>query len=373
MLRGQSKSRMYLLVESDFGPSSRSKKCGESMFEASLINDPFADPGVYLEFRYRSSAILFDLGDLHCLVPRKLLKVGHVFISHTHMDHFIGFDQLLRVFLGRERHIHLYGPPGIIQSVENKIGAYTWNLVVHYANDFTIFVTEVDANGGKLTKCYRCQKAFKPEPVEETSDSDGFLANDRFFFVEAVFLDHRTACLAFRFEEKRRINIKKTGLVEMGLLPGSWLMALKNLIMTDAPDDTPVRAWWRGEDGGLRERHVMLGELKEHAVLITPGRKVSYVTDAVFNEQNARRIVQIAAGSELLFIEATFLHEDWKKAEQKYHLTARQAGMLARQAGVKRLELFHFSPRYKGAGELLKAEAMAAFYGYETDGTVAGC
>jgi len=295
------------------------------MFSASLINDPFADPGVYLEFKYRPTALLFDLGDLHALPPRKLLKVGHVFISHTHMDHFIGFDHLLRLLLGRDRHIHLFGPPGIIRNVESRAGAYTWNLVENYTNDFRIFVTEVDTRGSRRTNCYRCRTAFRPEKVEERTDFNGLLADEPFFSVHAAFLDHRIPCLAFRFEERQRINIKKTALAEMGLPPGPWLMTLKESIMAGAPADAVIRAWWKGDTGVLRERHLTLGELKERVVLITPGQRISYVTDAVFNEGNTARILELAAGSELLFVEATFLDEDRQKAAQKYHLTARQA------------------------------------------------
>jgi ribonuclease Z len=67
-----------------------------------------------------------------------------------------------------------------------------------------------------------------------------------------------------------------------------------------------------------------------------------------------------------MFIEAMFLHEDADKAAEKHHLTARQAGALARRAGAKRISLFHFSPKYKGAGDLLVEEAMAAFNGRES-------
>jgi ribonuclease Z len=70
---------------------------GVAMYNAALINDPFGDPGVYVECKYRREAVLFDLGDLHLLPPRKLLKIDYIFVSHTHMDHFIGFDHLLRL------------------------------------------------------------------------------------------------------------------------------------------------------------------------------------------------------------------------------------------------------------------------------------
>ncbi len=326
---------------------------------ASLINDPFGDPGVYVDFKYRKEAFLFDLGDLHLLPPRKLLKIDSIFVSHTHMDHFIGFDHLLRISLGRDRRIHLYGPPSFLKNVEDKLSAYTWNLVGNYTNEFELLVTEVHP-GERISRRYRCRDAFKPEG-EERAGYDGTLVQGDFYSVKAAFLDHDTPCLAFRFEEKTRINIKKNVLREMGLPTGAWLQELKTHIMKGGPDDLPVRVWWRGTDGHREEKTVPLGVLREKAVKVTPGEIVSYVTDAVASEENGRRIVEIAAGSELLLIEATFLHADADTAARKHHLTAKQAGMLARKAGAKRVILFHFSPKYKGKGELLVREAMEAF------------
>jgi ribonuclease Z len=332
------------------------------MFTACLINDPFGDPGVYIEFKYRRSALLFDLGDIHRLNPRKLLKISHIFISHTHMDHFIGFDHLLRVCLGRDIHISLFGPPGFHQQVENKISAYTWNLVENYTNDFALHVTELQRDR-KLVRHYHCRTAFRPEIEEEAEEFDGTLVAGNFFSVKGEFLDHKIPCLAYRFEEKSRINIKKNALEEMGLPVGAWLVELKDRILNGDPDDTPIRIWWKDMAPGVGERIIPLGELKETVVKITPGQKITYVTDVIFNEENARKIVELADASDLLFIEASFLHEDAEKAAQKYHLTALQAGMLARRAKAKRMVLFHFSPKYKGAGNLLVDEAIRAFNG----------
>jgi ribonuclease Z len=178
-----------------------------------------------------------------------------------------------------------------------------------------------------------------------------------------MLLDHDTPCLAFSFEEATRINIKKNVLREMGLSTGAWLLELKTHIVKKEPDDFPVRASWRDIDGRRVEKIVSLGLLRQRAVKITPGQKISYITDALYSEENVRRILELSAGSELMFIEAPFLHEDVLNAAQKYHLTARQAGMLARQAGAKRMVLFHFSPKYKKAPDELNQEAMHAFQG----------
>ncbi|BFU89981.1 MAG: hypothetical protein NTAFB01_11680 [Nitrospira sp.] len=101
-------------------------------FSSYLINDVFGDPGMYVEVRWSKRALLFDLGRNDGLGPTRLLRAGEIFISHTHMDHFIGFDAVLRVALGRGKTLKLFGPPGLIDNVHGKLCGYTWNLVDGY-------------------------------------------------------------------------------------------------------------------------------------------------------------------------------------------------------------------------------------------------
>ena len=336
---------------------------GTAMFDPRLINDPFGDPGVYVEMKYRREALLFDLGDLQSLSPRSLLKIRQIYVSHTHMDHFIGFDQLIRVCLGRNQTIALYGPQGFLRHVENRLGSYNWNLVENYENDFRLEVTEVL---GETTKTCRfdCRHAFRREGEEEGKIAGGILRDHPFYRVKTAVLDHRIPCLAFSLEEKFRINIRKDVLQAMGILPGPWLTSLKEKIVLGANPETPIRAFWKDEsDGRIRERYFSLGELQETLILITRGMKIAYITDAIWTPENEAKMLAIAEGADLLFIEAPFLHDDEKRAAERYHLTARQAGYLARKAGVKRMKLFHFSPKYQGLGESLREEAVRAFSG----------
>ena len=102
-----------------------------SSFAPRLVNGPFGDPGLFVDLRWQGSAVLFDLGRNDGLPAAEMLRVSHVFVSHTHMDHFIGFDRMLRLFLNRDRAVHLYGPEGIAECVGGKLrGWITFNLLL---------------------------------------------------------------------------------------------------------------------------------------------------------------------------------------------------------------------------------------------------
>jgi len=133
-------------------------------------------------------------------------------------------------------------------------------------------------------------------------------------------------------------------------------------VLAGRPDDETVLARWK-EHGAVREREVTLGELKAQALDLVRGQKICYVTDVVFHEDNFRRVVDLVGGADLLFIESVFLDADAGHAQRKQHLTASQAGMIARAAGVRVVVPFHFSPRYAGREGELCAELEAAFGG----------
>ncbi len=330
------------------------------MFSARLVNGPFDDPAVYLDLRYRREALLFDLGDIQALPPRMILKVDHIFVTHTHMDHFIGFDHLLRICLGRDKHLALYGPPGFIANVEGKLAAYTWNLVENYENDFRLVVTELHSDR-RETVVLQCREAFRPTMERQIASVEAAILERDAYEVKSIFLDHKVPCLAFCLEEKRRVNVKKNALTEMGLPGGAWINALKDAIHRDDPGNMPFRVWWKGEHRDTIEKTYPLGELKDKLTKITPGQKIVYITDVIHSPGNIKRIVEFARDADVLFIEACFLEEDRERAAEKYHLTALQAGRLARLAAVKRFTLFHYSPKYRGMEDRFEEEAMRAF------------
>ena len=324
------------------------------IFTPELVNGPFGDPCLYLDFKFEGRALLFDLGDIAALPPRKILRLTDVFVSHAHMDHFVGFDRLLRVCLGRETAVRLYGPPGFIGRVEHKLSAYSWNLVHNYPNDFTLVVHELD--GEQLAAArFRCHARFTREPLPHREAPAGLLLDEPGFRVRAAALDHDITCLAFALEEKTHVNVWKNRLAEMGLQTGAWLNELKRAVVQGAPDDTTVRAWWRGRDG-LHEHYYGLGELKARVLELVPGEKLCYATDVLHSAENERRLAALAADADQLYIECVFLDEDADHAARKFHLTARQAGRIARAARARLVVPFHFSPRYVERESELRAE-----------------
>ena len=325
------------------------------LFHCTLLNAPFGDPALYIETLHARQALLFDLGEIGALGEAKILKLTHVFISHAHIDHFFGFDHLLRVMLGRDKHIRLYGPPGITAHIAGKLSGYTWNLVKDYPLRLT--VGEIHPHCLYHTT-FTCAEQFSSEEVGSRS-CDGVVEETPHFTVRAVALDHGIPSLAFSLAERFHINILSTQLHRRGYAVGPWLRELKELIWQGRPDD------WRVSVPGLAGENevyeVTLGKLKHEIVTITPGQKIAYVADCAYSRDNVDKIVGLAHGADSFFCEAAFLERDREKAKAKEHLTARQAGLIARCAGVKTLTVFHFSPRYQGFPEDLEREAQEAF------------
>ncbi|MDA8364101.1 MAG: MBL fold metallo-hydrolase [Gammaproteobacteria bacterium] len=327
-----------------------------------LVNGPFGDPVVYVDFRFARRALLFDLGDIQSLPARKILRLTHIFVSHAHMDHFMGFDRIVRICLGRPRSLALFGPPGFIDRVEHKLAAYTWNLVENYITDFMLEASELYPSGELRTARFRCRSGFRREDLPARTAADGVLLEEDNFRVLATMLDHRTPCLGFAVEERQHINIWKNRLTELGLPTGPWLSGLKAAVHHGEPDDTAIRVSWT-DSSGRHERTVALGELRRQVLHLVPGQKIAYIVDIVYHEENVRRVLRLAHHADCLFIEAVFLHRDAEHAARKYHLTARQAGALGRASGARHLVPMHFSARYTGGEAAIYREIEEAYSG----------
>jgi len=328
------------------------------LFHPRLINSDFGDPILFIPFLLEKRAVLFDLGDIHSLSSRDILKITHVFITHTHIDHFCGFDRLLRLFLGRDKIVYMYGPAGFLKNVEGKLAAYSWNLVDNFSNQFGFYLTEVHSKH-LITNLYLCRDKFRPARPAEVKPFNSTLYEEPALSISTVVLDHSIPCLGFSIKEQFHVNIKKDALDSLGLETGPWLHEFKQALFNHRLPDSAFEI--KSKKGISGKKKFILGDLAKQIAVITPGQKITYIADVVYNELNAEKIINFSKDSDHLFIEAAFLDKHKNIARTKNHLTARQAGTIAAMAGVKQFTVFHFSPRYAGQANLLHEEAHEAY------------
>jgi ribonuclease Z len=316
-------------------------------FHAMPVNGPFEDPCVYVGILRERRALLFDLGYIGRLQLGNLLKITDIFVTHTHIDHFTGFDTILRGVLRRDVPLRIFGPENIIQCVEGKLNGYTWNLIKDYPLKIEVFgVREDSISHASFYAVSSFRKIMNPEVT-----FDGTLLKEPLLKANGLLLSHQIPVMAYSLEEEFHININKAILNERGLPVGPWLSSLKKAMRENAPDDTMFQ---------IDKKHLTLNDLRDIAT-ITQGQKISYIMDVSPTDENIEKIIRFVKGSDVLFCEAYFLRKDSDRARQRHHLTASLAGRIAREANVKSLEIMHFSPKYRHCVDELYNEAMKEF------------
>lgn len=233
-------------------------------------------------------------------------KISHIFISHLHGDHIFGLIGLLMSYdlQGRRQPLHIYSPEGLQVMIEIQLKDPTRFPLHFHVTDPT------------------CSNIlFENKRVE----------------VRSIPLIHRVPCHGFLFSEKPRpANIIKEK-IDAYQIPYQAIPKIKN-----------------GADYILDDGSIIPNEVLTKPAL-TP-RKFAYCSDTMYSEA----ILPIIKEVDLLYHEATFMHDLLSKAEETMHTTAYQAAKLAQKATVKQLILGHFSSRYNDLEPLLK-EAQAVF------------
>jgi len=311
----------------------------EPYFCAGLLDDPL----LLVRVRPTGRSLLFDCGQLHHLAKRTLRSIDAVFVSHAHMDHFMGLDHLVRHTHVAPRPLDLFGPPGIAARVGHKLAGYDWNLAEEWWR--TIHVHEIHEDHIERHR-FAGAKGFQGEPAEMEPRGGEAIYADAFVTVAARLCDHGLPVLAFRLTEAEIFRIDPARLAAEGLVPGPWLRELKG-------------RWKRGELGADPLEALIATASGPQPVLIAdaaalyarlraarPAASLGYVTDVGFTAANRARLQQLLVGVRLLCCESTFLAADIAKARASRHLCSSDVNQLARELRPDVLLPMHLSKAY---------------------------
>ncbi len=308
-----------------------------------LVNEKYEDPGLVIEVETLGDYILFDIGNIHRLDRHLIKKINKIFITHTHMDHFIGFDYLLRNKLGKAQTVEIFGISPVVDNVYCKLQGYTWNLIEFEPQ---IIFNVKQWNEG-LFEYYSLdlKKKFAKDFLKEEKTTSDIIYENQFYRVRYAILDHKIWIMGYSFEYKDRLLFKKEKIKELPL-EGKEFGELKEWLSDERNKNKTFK---------IKGKEYSYEFLKNEYTYIQRGIKISYITDVLYSEENKRKIINLVKNSDVLYCEAPFLAEDEEQASKVYHLTTRQTAEIAKEANVKKLVVFHFSRRYgKNTNKILE-------------------
>jgi ribonuclease Z len=260
---------------------------------------------------YKGERILFDCGEgtQRKLMTDKLglMKISRIFISHWHADHFSGLLGLIQTMEmeGREEPLYIYGPPRTEEFTDRILDTG------YFQRNFDIFVEDI-IEGEEIVG-----EGYRVEPFE---------------------VEHGINAFGYSFIEDDQVKANKEKMREYGLESSPKIGKLK----------AGETIEWNGEEIS-----------PEDVIEEVPGRKIVYSGDT----SKCDNMIQHAEDADLLIHEATCLHEMIE--DRKGHTSAKQAGEVAREAGVEKLVLTHISRRFRNSDEELKEEASEEFENVE--------
>ncbi|MFC8670559.1 ribonuclease Z [Streptomyces sp. NPDC057199] len=262
--------------------------------------------------RWDGEGILFDPGEG---TQRQMLRAGaaahdlhRICVTHFHGDHSLGLA-------------------GVIQRI--NLDRVPHEITAHFPRSGQRFYDRL-----RYSTAYRETVPLTEAPV----DSDGVLASTASYVLEARKLSHPVEAYGYRLVEPDGRRMLPERLASYGI---------------------------KGADVGRIQREGALGDVSLDDVSeVRRGQRFAFVMDTRLCDG----VYALAEGCDMLVIESTFLDGDIQLAVDHGHLTAGQAGAVARDAGVRHLVLTHFSQRYDDPEEF---ERQARAAGFEGELTVA--
>jgi len=289
-----------------------------SLLRLTFLGTSAAQPTVHrnlsgIAVKADTDLLLFDCGEGS---QRQMIRFGTgfsvdaVFFTHFHADHYLGIIGFIRTLgmSGRESPLVLHGPPPAKRLLRQA---------VHLG---------VDA---------------LPFPLEIVELQHGVAVRRNQYTIGAIPVDHRVSALAYVLQEDDR--------------PGRFnLERARALLVREGPDFGRLQ---RGEAVKAAD-----GRVVEPAEVLGPprgGRRVVISGDT----RPCPTVVAAARDADLLIHESTFSDDEQERALETRHSTAREAGRVAREAGVRRLILTHLSSRHDVDPSKLLSQAREEFSG----------
>ncbi len=233
-------------------------------------------------------------------------KITRILITHLHGDHVLGLPGLFQTLAlsGYNKTLKIYGPKGIYEFIQN------------------------------LLQTFKFQREYDFEINEVVNEGVFFENND--FYLESLKLEHGCNCNGYNFVKKSYLRINKEKIDKLGIKPGKHMRDLK-----EGKDIEYNGKKYKAKDLTYSEEKV----------------KVSFILDTKFKKE----IVKFVDGADVLVSEATYSKDLKDQAKEYNHMTAQEAGKLAKQAKVKKLLLTHLSQRYEYKKKEIFEEAKKEF------------
>lgn len=259
---------------------------------------------------YNSESILIDCGEgiqrqfrIAKINPGKITKI---LITHWHADHVLGIPGILSTLAlsGYNKTLEIYGPKGTKQFMK------------------------------ELLQVFNFQKKYEIK-VNEIANSGVFFENKE-FYLESESMQHGIPANAYAFVIKDKIRLDKAKLKKSKMPKGKHLSELQK-----GKDITLNGKKYRAKDFVYEEK----------------GRKISIILDTLNNPKTEK----FAKNSDILICEASFGNDLEEHAKEHMHLTAFQAGHIAKKSVSKKLILTHISQRYENNIKSLLDDAKKNF------------
>ena len=274
---------------------------------------------------------LCDCGMASDLTVKDCRDTAAIFVSHTHIDHFINFDGIMRHQLAIGRRVIICGPVGLAKNVQAKMLAFNWNLLKYDDMAVSYEVRELHPDG----RIVRFHMVTPKWELDVLPDLEGpHIYENEVFAARAALLDHGVDVVAYLFMEPPKVRLMPE---KSTFKPGKWVKEAKEALLN-----------------GDAERLIYVDESTVLAALelfplfeVEEGFRLAYVMDHAATEENASKIRELCHQADEVYVEAYYMLEDHELAERNKHSMAGFTARVLREAGVKQAIPIHFSRRYQ--------------------------